>query len=220
MLGHIAIAALGGFYAQDPESGAVVDTYIPAARIRLTGVHTWTKRVEPQDAILERVFDDTQAYTKWEYTMPSSAVTYPAALCIGNQKYDPTNPRTWWYAGAETSHTSPYLCLYTNETIANVKLYKPYAGVLSAWTKRGERRAVMKFGSSLVQDTVRLFNSFKEQVSLLRVGPNLAAIEQEFYVASLVNEYYNTHFLVLPMRSFTSASTALFEHFNPTLQEL
>lgn len=222
MLGHIAIAALGGYYAQDAESGAVIDTYVPSEFVRMEGSHSWGTTIEPQNAIFERVFDDTQLYVKSEYLMPASVVTYPRTAVLGTPNWNASIPRTWWYGGCYKWEPEKRLSfsLIFNEDELIIKDYAPSAGAFVVWTKQGERRCNMAMEGVIVRGTVARYNSFAQQKSSMRVGASHAYIDQNFYVASLQNEYYGVHYLVSPMVSPTTAATAVFEHFNPTLQEL
>lgn len=224
MLGHIAIAALGGFYAQDPESGSVADTYVPASSIRMSGLHTWTTDIDAQDAVFEHVFDDTQVYAKSEFLMPAAAVTYPRLVLIGTTKYraELTNQRTWWFAGACTSPTNgrKQFCLYVNENILDMGAYRPSDGIIICWSQKGERAAHIVIRSEEKVATVSRFPSFSMDSALLQIGSSHSYVEQNFYVASLVNDYYHAYYMVSPMASLSGASVALFEHFNPSLLEL
>lgn len=220
MLGHIAIAALGGYYAQDAESGAVIDTYVPSEFVRMTGLHQWGTTIEPQHAIFERVFDDTQLYVKAEYLMPASVVTFPRTAVLGTSNWNASLHRTWWYGGCYSGNTVKTFSLIFNENELIIKDYAPSAGAFVVWTKQGERRCNMAMEGVIVQGTVARYNSFEQQKSLMIVGSSHSYIDQNFYVASLQNAYYGVHYLVSPMASPTTAATAVFEHFNPTLQEL
>lgn len=216
MLGHIAIAALGGFYAQDEESGAVLDTYIPAAHIHVSGAHTWSKSISAKDAVFERLFDDTQIYTKLQFLMPSSVITYPTGAAIGTEQRS-AGPRTWWYGGCSVKN----FCLFTNENANLLEPYSPTAGVMTVWTKCGQRSASITVGhTSALTTTVVSYSSLRALPSVLRLGDAHTYTEQEFYIGCLTNDYYDVHYLVSPMQSLTRAQTALFEHFNSTLREL
>lgn len=219
MLGHIAIADLGGYYAQDEKTGALVDTYVPTSNVPVTAAHAMAVSVPAEDAVFERLFDETYAYAKAEWFAAATSLAYPALVTIGTSS-TASGKRTWWYAGVSLRGSSRYFCLDVNETVYWFGAYAPGAGAFEAWTERNNREANMRVGDTTISAApVEYPESLSTLSSTLSTSLS-PKFNRNFYAATLVNAFYNAAWLWTPMRSLTSSATALFEHFNPTLKEL
>lgn len=218
MLGHIAIAALGGYYSQDEESGAVVDTYIPASCVQVKGPHSIEREIPPSEAVFEKIFDETYLYAKTEFTIPYASVQFPYIALLGCRRIS-AGTRTYWYAGGSTQGGRRF-CLYINETLRSGGTYSASAGPIVVWTEPNNRTANMIVRGTHLTGAPARYSSIESLPSFLSTSLEDAAFVGNFYVAALRNPYYHTEWVWMPLRSCSSAATALFEHYNPTLMEL
>ena len=211
MLGHIAIASLGGYFAQE-RTGKVIDTYHPARCVPLRGVHWHTFSRAAGTSDYDKVFSNTYAYSKVLFRMPTNNMTFPTILVLGTPNMSSAAARTWVSAGASVANGGQYEIRH-EETYTALAPYEIDYGELVAETYRGDPHLYLfRLGESLgIQpEHTRLFET---GIVVFRVGYNKSTFFVDFYAESIENDDYHYHWFRQAMKSTNGESCALFEHF-------
>lgn len=211
MLGHIAIASLGGYYAQD-NAGRVIDTYHPARCVPMRGVHWYNFNRAAGTSDYDKVFSDTYAYSKVLFRMPTADMTFPTILVIGTQNMSSAAARTWVSAGVSVANGGQYEIRH-EETYTALAPYEIDYGELVAETYRGDPHLYLyRLGESLgIQpEHTRLFET---GIVVFRVGYNKSTYNVDFFADVIENDSYGYHWFRQAMKTTDGKRCATFEHF-------
>lgn len=94
MLGHIAIAAMGGCFSQNPDTGAAEATYFPAESITLQSAAKMSVRREADTTDFTSGFTQTRFWTKTQFININPSI-WPKFAMLGVDTPDSYKPRAW-----------------------------------------------------------------------------------------------------------------------------
>lgn len=100
MLGHIAIAALGGCYSQNPDTGALEATYFPAQSIVIAGSFRSSVSRAPGTTNFNQGFTATEYWIR-EQILNWDTTSYANFLTLGTSTYSSQYIRAWVQCGME-----------------------------------------------------------------------------------------------------------------------
>lgn len=211
MQGHIAIAAMGGCFSQNPDTGAAEATYFPAESVVVDG--TIAKQVvrEAGSTDFDLGFTQTSFWAKC-VVLYSNNASYPTLVMLGTSHYEPGNPRTWCFCGLyprtprdtvvhNVDEISTTISDKTNpsDILICTKSAGTNVSVFSAGTKRSERTTTRYETSMRTSQFVYFGMTFREATSL------------RFYGDMMNNDTYDVHWRRFPMLSMENQSPAIYD---------
>lgn len=210
MLGHIAIAAMGGYFAQD-RTGKVIDTYHPTRCVPMRGVHWHNFTRTGGTSEYDKVFTETYAFSKVIFQMPISDISYPTILLLGTQapgRY----PRTWVSGGASIENGGQFEIRH-EETCTALAPYEIAHGALVAETYRGDPCLRLSRLGAVIQAQPILDKLFETAPVYFRVGYSKAVYHVDFFADVIENDSYDYHWFRQAMKTTDGKRCATFEHF-------
>lgn len=210
MLGHIAIASLGGYFAQD-STGKVIDTYHPARCVPMRGVHWYNFTRAGGTSEYDKVFTETYAFSKVIFQMPLSSITYPTILVVGTQVVG-RYPRSW-VSGGVSSENSGQFEIRHEETCTALAPYEINRGELTAETHRGDPAMYLsRLGESIHIQPIQT-QLLDTGTVIFRVGYNKSTFNVDFFADVIENDSYGYHWFRQAMKTTEGKRCATFEHF-------
>lgn len=211
MLGHTAIAALGGCYSQNPDTGACEATYFPAEYIDISNGYMKRTARDAGTTTFEQGFTQTRFWTK-QQRFSGTVLSYPAFILLGTL-YSGSGPRTWVQCGVGPG-SNPGVQHIVGESVLTIS---PQWNPTLVWTcskDSGSNTSVMTDGSITSRRTTTEYPvSMTSSAFYFQSGtpsPATATLVR-FWGDLMSNEPYGIRFRRLPMRSAENEFSALYD---------
>lgn len=211
MLGHIAIAAMGGCFSQNPDTGAAEATYFPAESVVIQGVfqHKVSRPAGTTD--FTQGFTNTRFWTKQQALSSGGLASYPPFIALGTVATG-YGARTWCQCGMGPNSGKDAVLHIVNERILALST----AGIpTNEWicTKNtGSDESRMTDGNIDSRRTSSQYSASLEGADFVFLtGPQRMECITRFWGDLMSNEYYGIHFRRIPMQCVENESVALYE---------
>lgn len=206
MLGRIAIAAMGGCFSQNPDTGAAETTYFPAECVQITGniQKTIARDAGTTDFVLG--FTQTRVWTKQVFVVAAFA-SYPTFASLGTQSVS-SGARTWFFCGL---HADGRVLHIVQERYSYPSTKSNPTDVWVVSKEKGSDFSEMTDGIHYSSRETIEQPSLSSRPFLWVVGPSPAKSVTIFYGDLISNDGYGVHWRRIPMKDVEHGSVALFD---------
>lgn len=214
MLGHIAIAAMGGCFSQDPDTGAAEATYFPAESVIINADISKSSSREAGTTDFLHGFTETEIWTKAQalsYTMTG----FPSFARLGTVSSS-VSPRAWFM----TAVTIAGVVHYANEVSTNVSKRLNPTLVFTTQKQAGENVSWL-LADGIAHSATTNDNEEARAVAewFFQTGTDNRITSVRFWGDYLHSDYYGVRWRRLPMQCVERNSVALYEADNKQLVE-
>lgn len=218
MLGHIAIAAMGGCYSQNPDTGAAEATYFPADSIVIRGNFRRQQSREPGTTDFRFGFTQTCFWAKMQaiYCMPYN---WPAFVALGTTG-QASGTRTIAFCGVGINDSKGSVAIMTNDTYEHLSDVTNPSDIWVCKKSSGSDASTMTDGTiTSSRVTAPYARSLAEVPFAFMVAPSNSDAITRFWGDWMSNEPYNIHWRRIPMQCAEAPGIALYEVFKKELVE-
>lgn len=204
MLGHIAIAALGGCFSQDPDTGAAEATYFPTESITLSKSFTKRKTFESGEvASFEDYFTSLRWWTKqnvsaWNIGGYSNTLRVRATANV------------YYYSGLVLSyHYDNRLSVYVDNGDEHLGI-TPNT-IVETGKDVGSNVFFVAAGNNMVEKRIAPRFAFSSASVVYEIGSNTSSMTTRFWGDFLRNDALNVRWRRVPMICVENDGVALYE---------
>lgn len=208
MLGHIAIAAMGGCFSQNPDTGAAEATYFPAEYVEFSGANIRMlvqRSANTTDFALG--FTATRFWVRGQ-TLAKAASGYPSLGILGTNIFSASYERCWAtlmfdFRGYAT-HASGEggTVLDTSQTPSQIWTFQKAAGTNASEANSSSKNSILEtvYTAALRSSPFVFSLGFDTKMPAFR-----------YWGDFIRNEFYGVHWRRLPMRGVENGGVALYE---------
>lgn len=217
MLGRIAIAAMGGCFSQNPDTGAAEATYFPAESV-IMGENFSKRHTRPIGTT-----DFVLGFTQTRFWAKSQIITakygaYPVLVNMGTPNYVPSAPRVFAFMGGNPQLQIIHMA---NETSIVLSSKTNPTDILIAAKDSGTDSHSFTVGGTKSEQTTRLYAQAMESRTFI-FGTNESYQKPffvRFYGDLMHNAAYSVHWHRMPMRCVGTTDIAIFDTVSGQLVE-
>lgn len=218
MLGHIAIATMGGCFSQNPDTGAAEATYFPAESVLIQGNFRHQKSREPGTTDFRLGFTQTYFWAKLQ-SINCLAYNWPALVALGTAGLA-GGVRTMAFCGIGINNGRPSVAIMTNDTYEHLSSVVNPTEIWICKKESGADTTTMTNGTiTSTRVTVPHVKSLTEIAFAFIVGPANSTDITRFWGDRMSNEPYDIHWHRLPMQCTETPCIALYEVVGKELVE-
>lgn len=209
MLGHIAIAAMGGCFSQNPDTGAAEATYFPAEYVELHGSDMRKIVERPANTTdFAHGFTDSRFWVRGQ-SLETRTAGYPMLGLLGTGVFSPDYDRSWAALMWSPNNIVEYATSGQSEAVdskqnpSQIWTFKKDAGanVSTAYSStKNSTRETIYTAAALRSSTFSFALGFDSRVPSYRYWGDI-----------IRNEFYDVHWRRIPMRSVENGGMALYE---------
>lgn len=201
MLGHIAIAAMGGCFSQNPDTGAAEATYFPTEKVTIAGVASKRHGLGTGEATFDSFFTATRWWVKWKvaaYSFSDYNSLLSVRTYVGSAAY-----------GCTIATHNQHLLVYSNSTAEYF-----VNGAEREYVSQKDKESsviVVENENKRFENSITSAVSFANVAPAFSTGPAASPLVTQYWGDLLSNDAHNVHWRRLPMVCVEKVGTALFE---------
>lgn len=211
MLGHIAIAAMGGCFSQNPDTGAAEATYFPAESVVIQGAFQYKVSRPSGTTDFTQGFTNTRFWTRQQALVTEGVASYPPFVYLGTGATG-YGTRTWCACCLGPNPTPGVVLHITNERIFTVSAKVAPTDKWICTKSAGSDESFMTDGSIVSRRTTTKYSASLEGAAFdFATGAQRSGCITRFWGDLMNNDYYGIHFRRIPMQCVENESIALYE---------
>lgn len=213
MLGRIAIAAMGGCFSQNPDTGAAEATYFPAESVVISRSFSRSTSRTAGTTDFVKGFTLTRFWAK-NQIITANYDAYPSLVSLGTRDFvSTTNQRTWCFMGFFPSAQGAQIVHMENETSrALSKKTNPSDILIAAKDSGTDSHSYAAGGTKSVLTTRVVEDSMKNRPFSFTTNMQYhQPFAIRFYGDMMQNGPYGIHWHRLPMRCVGTPAIATFD---------